>query len=296
MAERTSFRRAATYFDKKMVPPLQQQLIGRKLFASTLTLPKGKFELDYDTITEMGSAIISYDLPDDSTKRDMIEATDANLKLAVISKGWKIPRSQWEAYLSEGKDLRTKAMISAAQVNGLAEDDLLMQSWKPDGSTAKINGLYGSAGNTDSTSADFGTFGNAMAEVGTCLAAIAADDVPTASVNWNLSLNSVQYYELAQSIDTGVREFEEVVKMLNPAAGMPAGGIFMSPDITADTGMLSPVDPSGQYIELVVGQNMKNVLGEDSKIPDISPIYGTTYEVIAPVVYQTDAICTMTGI
>lgn len=293
---RSSFHRAATYFDSKMVAPLRQQLIGRKLFAHTTPIPKGKFEYDYDTITEMGSSVISYDLPDDSVKRDMIEATDATLKLAVIAKGWKIPRTQWEAYLSEGKDLRTKAMLSAAQVNGLAEDDLLINYWKPDGSNARINGLYGSAGNTDSTSADFGTFGNAMAEVGTCLAAIAADDVPTATINWNLTLNAVQYYELAKSVSYGVREFDEVVKMLNPAAGAATGSIFVSPDITAGTGMLSPVDPAGLYIDLVKAQDMKNVLGEDSKIPDISPIYGTTYEVLAPVVYQTVAVCTMTGI
>lgn len=293
---RSSFHRAATYFDNKMVAPLRQQLLGRKLFASTKQLTKGKFEYDYDTVTEMGGAVISYDLPDDQTKRDFIEITDATLDLAVISKGWKIPRTQWEAYMTEGKDLRTKGMLSAAQVNGLAEDDLLIQSWKPDGSTAKINGLYGSAGNTDSTSADFGTFGNAVAEVGTCLAAIAADDVPTTAMNWNLTLNSVQYYELTSSIEYGVREYEEVLKQLNPAPNMPAGGIHMSPDITAGTGLLSPVDPAGQYIELVIGEDMKNVLGEDSKTPGIGPIYGTTYEVIAPVVYQSVAVCTMTGI
>lgn len=279
-----------------MVPPLRQRLKGRKLFASTIVLGKGKFEFDYDTITEMGEAVISYDLPDDSVKRDMIEVSDATLKLAVIAKGWKIPRTQWEAYLSEGKDLRTKAMMSAAQVNAKAEDDLLLQSWKPDGSNARISGLYASAGNTDSTSADFGTYGNALAEIGTCMALMDADDVPTDAVNWNLGLNSVQYEELDSSVSYGNIEFDQVLKQLNRADGMPKGTIYKSSDITAGTGLLSPVDPAGEYIELIIGQDMKNVLGEDSKIPEISPIYGTTYEVIAPVIYQANALCTMTGI
>jgi len=291
MAERTSLRRAATYFNNQMVPPLRQMLIGRKLFAKTTTLEKGKFEMDYDTVTEMGEAIISYDLPDSTEKRDDIALAAANLKLAVISKGWKIPRSKWDAYMTEGKNLSTTGMQSAAQVCALKEDDLLIQSWKPDGTNAKINGLYASAGNDYSTSKDFGTYGNAIDAVSGLLAMMAADDVPTASINWNYTLNPVQYYELeASESTTGVSEIEKVRRILNPAAGMPGGQIIMSPDITAGTGLVSPVDPAGLYIELVKGQDMTNVLGEDSKVPNISPIYGTTYEVIAPWVKQPNAV------
>jgi len=247
--------------------------------------------MDYDTITEMGEAVISYDLPDISEKRDDIGINAANLKLAIISKGWKIPRTKWEAYLTEGKNLSTTAMMSAAQVCAVKEDDLLIQSWKPDGSTAKINGLYASAGNDYDTTKGFDTFGNAIDAVNGALAMMAADNVPTASINWNYVLNPVQFYELGASISDGVVEKTEVQKILNPAAGMPPGQIMMSNDIDAGKGLISPVDPAGLYIELVKGVDLNNVLGEDSKIPEISPIYGTTYEVIAPWIKQANALC-----
>lgn len=297
MTERTSFRRAATYFNNEMVPPLRQMLLGRKLFAKTTTLEKGKFEMDYDRVTEMGDAVISYDLPDASEKRDDIAVAAENLKLAVISKGWKIPRAKWEAYLTEGKNLSTTGMMSAAQVCALKEDDLLIQSWKPDGSTAKINGLYASAGNAYDASKDFGTYGNAIDAVSGALAKMADDNVPTASINWNLTLSATQYYELeASESTTGVSEIEKVRRILNPAAGMPSGQIMWTPDILAGKGLVSPVDPSGLYIELVKGVDLNNVLGEDSRIPDISPIYATTYEVIAPWIKQANALCTLDDI
>jgi uncharacterized linocin/CFP29 family protein len=274
-----------------MVDPLRQMLIARKLFAKTTTLEDGKFEMDYDTVTEMGEAIISYDIPDNTTKRDDIAVADASLKLAVISKGWKIPYSKWRAYLSEGKDLSTTGMTSAMQVCALLEEKLLLQSWKPDGSNARINGLYASAGNNYSTSKDFGTYGNAKDAVAGVLSMMADDDVPTASINWNYSLNPTQYYELEASESTsGIAEMEKVLRMLNPAQDMPPGQIIMSPDIAAGTGLVSPVDPAGLYIEFVKGKDMNNVLGTDSKLGEISPVYGTTYEVVGLWVKHANAI------
>lgn len=293
---RTSFERAATYFTNDMIPPLRQQLIGRKLFAKVDTIPPGKFEYEYDKVTELGNAIIDYALPESDKWDDILIAND-NIKLAVISKQWKIPLTKWKAYMTEGKDLSTTASRSAAQVIGLADDDLCIQYWKPDGSNAKINGLYASAGSSYSTTADFGNYGKAIEAVAGGLANMAGNNVPITATNWNLTLNPVQYYELIKSMSTtGYPELPQVEKMLNPAGGSATGQVLMSPDITAATGLLSPVDPAGNYIRLVVAQEPKVVLGTDSKKPDISPIYATTYEALAPLVLQPYAVASLTSI
>jgi hypothetical protein len=60
--------------------------------------------------------------------------------------------------------------------------------------------------------------------------------------------------------------------------------------------MLVPADPDGQYIELLVGQAITNEVGRDSREPITSPMYGKTYEKIAPHIIHPNAICTLTGI
>jgi len=289
------YKKAATFFTNQMVNPLRQKIKGRKLFAHTTALPKGSFVYDYDTIGEMGNAVISYELPDDTQTRDMISITDAELKLAVISKGFKIPVSQWQAFQNKGTDLKTKGLESAVQVIANKENTTLIQSWKPDGTNAKLSGLYASAGNTDSTSRDFGTYGNATDAVAAIIAAIHGDDVE--GVNFNLTLNLTQFAELQASKAYGDYEWDHVLKLLNCEPGQPEGQIMWSGDITAGTGMVSPVDPTGTYIDLIVGQPPKTVVGYDSKLTEeLSPKYGTSFEVIGPLVYHADSIGTMTAI
>lgn len=291
------YKRAATYFTNKMVDPLRQRIKGRKLFAHTTTLPKGSFVYNYDEIGEMGDAVISYELPDDAQTRDMISVTNTEMKLAVISKGFKIPVSQWQAFLNEGKDLKTKGMESAVQVMMNKENTMLIQSWKPDGTNAKVSGLYATPGiNSYTTQKDFGTYGNALTAVSQGIKEIHDDNVE--GVNFNLTLNSVQYAELQVSeSDGGHSEWDRVMNLLNSEPGQPKGQIMWSTDMTAGTGLISPVDTSGSYIDLIVGQAPKTVVGYDSKLTEeLSPKYGTSFEVLGPLVYHPESMCKLTQI
>jgi len=292
----TAFEKAARYFDKELVPPLRQMLIGRQLFAKTLPLPAGSYNIDYNKVTEMGAATISQSLPVGEVHRDMVKVESTNLKLNVILKGYEIARDQWEAFKSKGQNLDTEAMLSAAHVLGQAEDDLLIQGWDPDGdSTYEVEGLYVGADNDYSTTKDFGTYGNAIDAIAGGLALMDADNVQ--GLNFNLTLNATQFFELVASRSTnGDFEYPQALRLLNLNEGAPKGAIRVSADMTAGKGMLSPVDPSGRIMDLVIGQDPRNILGEDSKLKSISPIYGTVYEVLVPRIKQPNGLCKLSDI
>ena len=278
-----------------MIPSLAQGRVAMKLFGKTVTLPKGKFRYEVEKVTAMGDAIVTYSIPDATVARDMIGVTIEQLQLAVITKAWKIERDQWDSYESAGKDLPTAAQTSATDALIAAENTLLTKSWKPDGSNDVLKGLYALAGNSYATTADFATYGKAKTAVAQGIALNKADNV--VGVNYNLSLNPEQFAELQVSATTGgIEEWPQVMRILNSVPGAPTGEIYENTNLTAGTGLLSPVDPAGKYIRLIVGQDPINVLGEDSKIPDISPIYGTTYEVLAPYAIHPNSLCTLGAI
>lgn len=284
----TALQLAARYFDKEMIEPLRQRLIGRKIVAKNPNIKgQGVFNFDKNTINEMTGGMISYELPTSDVSRDMIRVDRANVKIPVLHKSYEVPRSDFEAFKSKGVKIDAAAAISAAQMVGVDEDTLIIDGWKPDGTNYVVNGLYQSANNDYSTSKDFGTFGNATDAVAGAMALLEADNVYPP---FNLLLNATQMHELNASRSTnGVREKPDILDLIR-------GQISSTPVIAAGTGLLSPVDTARQYIELVVPQEMKNVLGTDSKIPDISPIYGTTYEVLYPHIKQTDALCRLSSI
>ncbi len=288
----TVYENAAKYLDKELVEPIRQQLVGRKLFGKVTRVEPGVFNVDYNTLTDMGDAIITLDLPDDSVEKDSVKVATSTMKIGVISKGYKIPRSQFESFARYGTPLDTAAMISAGQKVGEKEDDMLLQGWAPDGSNYKIKGLYQSAGNSYSTSKDFGTFGNPTAAVSGALALLYADGI--VGTNFNLVLNYVQYAELQANYEYGTYEWDKVMKMINPNPGAGQGQILMSTDITAGTGMMTPVDTSGVYMDLIVGADYKNQIAQPKF--DISPVEGITYTMVVPRIKHANAVCTLTAI
>lgn len=279
-----------------MVTPLTYNFNARQLFLKQTPIPDEKDIMEFDRITDMGEAVVSYDLPGISIERDEIKTTPESVRMVYLSKGWQISNKKWKAFETEGVDLPTENMNSALRVIGDKENTLLMTSYKPDNSNVRVNGLYTAAGNSYTSSKDFGTAGNASDAVAGGLDLIYTDKVN--GVNFNLVLNSEQYRELSVSrASTNLsREWDDVVELLNQEGGPVPGRIIRSPYITAGTGMLVPADPDGQYIELLVGQNITNEVGRDSREPITSPMYGKTYEKIAPHIIHANAICTLTTI
>jgi hypothetical protein len=295
MAVYTPEYRAISYFNTKMVVPLQYAFTSRQLFLKQTPIPDEKDIMEFDTISDMGEAVVSYDLPGISIERDEIKTTADSVRMVYLSKGWQISNKKWKAFETENIDLPTENMQSALRVIGTKENEMLSISYKPDNSNVRVNGLYAAAGNTQAGS-DFGTGGNALSTVGNGLSLIRADKI--SGVNHNLVLAPTQYTELSVSrySTSGLREWVDILELLNMEGGPVPGRIIMNPYMTAGTGMLTPADPDGQYIELLVGQNITNEVGRDSREPISSPLYGKTYEKIAPRVIYPNAICTLTGI
>jgi hypothetical protein len=292
----TAEYRAISYYNSKMVTPLTYNFTARALFLKQTPIPDEKDIMEFDRITDMGEAVVSYDLPGISIERDEIKTAAESVRMVYLSKGWQISNKKWKAFETEGVDLPTENMNSALRVIGDKENTLLMTSYKPDNSNVRVNGLYTAAGNSFTTSKDFGTAGNAIDAVAGGLDLIYADKVN--GVNFNLVLASDQYRELSTSrASTNLsREWDDVVELINQEGGPVPGRIIRSPYMTAGTGLLVPADPDGQYIELLVGQNITNEVGRDSREPMTSPLYGKTYEKIAPRIIHANAICTLTQI
>jgi uncharacterized linocin/CFP29 family protein len=280
--------------DREMVNPLRQMLVGRQLFPKVTRLPVGKYNVDYMSITEMGSAQISLSRPQPSLPRDNINTDLTNVPLIWIAKGYEIKREQFDAFASEGIAIDTAAMLSAAQVCSEKEDDLLIQGWTPDGASYSINGLYQGAGNSYTTAKHFGTYGNATAAVAGAKALVKADKVY--GCNFNLVLNPTEMGLLEASEYNGIMEKPHVEALLNSIPNAPKGQIIESVDITAGTGLLSPVDTAGLYIDLILGQDYENDLGMDSKSPKNSPIYGAMTACMRPRIKNSVAICTLTDL
>jgi len=285
----TAFKKAARYVDQELVNPLRGGNLIRKLLPlNTRIAGRGIKNVDYYSITEMSDAMITYDIDTGEASTDNINVSVTNIAIPVIKKHFKIPRRDFDAFENQGIPFDTAAALSAGAMVTKAENSLGVQGWKRDGSAYQINGLYQAAGNTTAGSS-FGTFGGALTSIADALALFDADNIFADS--WNLTLNSVQRRELQKSVSTGIVEEELVRKVLGPQ-----GDIFVSNDIVAGTGLLTPVDTSGQYFDLINPDGPKTVIGEDSKLPEYSDLFGTVIDFIVPRIKQTNAICTLTAI
>lgn len=281
------------YFDKELIRPLQQRFIGRKLLPKNNELSGkgiGMESVDVWTLAQMAAATTSLGLP--TGYGDTADVTSDTLNLPILAEPFVLPRRMYESYKMKGIGIDSDLSILAAYQVQLAEEALILDGWKPDGTNYVINGLYQAAGNAEATADDFGTYGNATEKVTLAKSQLEADSVYGP---YNLVLNQVQYNQLlASESTTGNPEWDRVMSVLNDGGSGPAQ-IFSSPVQTAATGMMLAV-PDKTYFDLVIPQEYKNQLNEDPKLGDLSPLYGMVYESIAPRIKHTNAICTLTNI
>lgn len=278
----------AKYFDKEMIKPLQQRFIGRKLIPKNTELSGkgiGMESVDVWTLLRMADATISLGLP--TGYGDTADVTSDTLDIPVLAEPYALPRRMYESHKMAGTGIEAALAIEAAYRVQLKEEALILNGWAPDGTNYVINGLYQSAGNAEATASDFATYGNAIQKVTLAKALLETDSV---FGSYNLVLNPVQENQLLGSYSTtGSSEYDIVMKLLR------GGEIYSTPTQTVATGMLLAT-PDKTYFDLVIAQDYKNQLNEDSTLGSLSPLYGTVYEAMAPRIKQTNAICTLTNI
>lgn len=288
------YQRFATFFDEEIKKPVRQQLIGRQLFAKQKIIGPEQYRVNYAKIVEMGAANAGRTINGIGYGKDNVRIDSSEVDLVTLWKEFEIPKADFDTFQKSGVNLSTIAAQSAAQVIGELEDDILIQGWKPDGTNYTEKGLYQIANNTYSTAKHFTTYGNAILAVSGGLALLRADNIN--GVNFNLTLNPAEYSTLeASQSTTGQMEFEQVLKILNANPQAPPGQIRWTNDILAATGMLTPVDPSGKFMDLVIGANfITDVYAANNS--QFSPIAGVVVTSIYPRVATTNAICVLSDI
>jgi len=285
----------AKIFDNKIEMPLQQRLIGRKLISRNDELSGkgiGNQSIDMFKFSDISAAIIDYTVPEPS--HETVDATTATVQMAYLAKDYLIPKTLFESFKLKGVPIDADMAIQAAYKVAYAEDQLFLQGWTPDGTNYKIPGLYQSANQTETTSKDFGTYGNAKDKISLGITKLEDKSV---FGPYNVVLNPTQKNELIVSESTGGnQEWDTILRMINENTESRIGQIFSSPIITVGTGMLLPVQNS-VYFDYVEAQGPVNDIGQDSKRPKFSPLFGNVLEAVVPrIKYNGDQIVQLTNI
>jgi len=257
------------FVDKQIKEAARAANIARKLMP-VQKIDSSKIEYVYYKMTDMGDAVIST-LPSPNTG-DITDITRYSVPILTISKGFKLPRLY-------SRDVVTMNARNAAIQVTEEENKLVIDGWAPDGSNYEVKGLYQAANNSVSGS-DFGTAGNAASTIGDAIAALAADNIRGP---YTLLLHPTQYAELVKSFSSSGDEFAKVKGMLE------GGNIISTTYITAGTGLLFARNEN--YMRLIVAEDIHEVSDTD-----LTEDRFLVYERLVPVIWETNAICKITGI
>jgi len=264
----------------------REQFVGRKLWpVQVVGGGIGVQSEKYYTMTEASEGEIEYNF---SQLEDQTKLTEATMNIPIIQKKFRIFSRDIASSNRTGTPLNLQVIDSYIFRLLEKEDDLLMQGWSKDGSTYEINGLYQGAGNTVG-GADFGTEANVRTTVNSAIAAMHTDNMYGP---YNLTLHPDQYVQLFNNqASTGITLAEWVLKRLNPGGGM-TGQILESKSLTAATGLFTVAGAHPWFKYKVYADRVHREWVED----DTEDLVGRIYWAAAPFIYDSNAICTLTGI
>ncbi|NIA11294.1 MAG: hypothetical protein GWP10_16610 [Nitrospiraceae bacterium] len=284
-------------WDKEIQPVLREQSVGRKLIPLNKKVSNrgiGQTSIATMNYTATAGAVINYNIQNNI--EETTDITSEVLKIPVQQDDRTIGRRAYESYKLNGTPIDTDMAFDMAANVTIAEDALIIDGWKPDGSNYEIDGMYNVAGNTFG-GASFGTNGNARKAVAAAIGLLKADKIY--STAWNLTLNHVQHSELMASTADGIDEYDQVIRLLN--RGGAGGQIFESGNITAGTGMVSPIASPANIRYLVEAQRPTHELWfEEPK--KTGPVKARLLGAVVPRFKHLDGsgndpcICTLTGI
>jgi uncharacterized linocin/CFP29 family protein len=277
--------------DSELVQPLQNVTVGRRLVYVTAPKGFGVTSVDWGKISDMSGGYVSYGFADGN--EDMIDVALTNSKVPVYWKDYKVDRRLYNGWMINNTDMDVSAAQSAGYVATATEDAAIINGVTRNGTTYDINGLYQGAGNNYSTSADFGTYGNAMAAIAGAKQLMVDDGIPAYNIPLNLALSSEQYGELEKSTDNGFDEWPKVLRMLNGGSVYPVPSTVLG----VGTGMLLPTPSVGRpYVDFFLTSNFRTEHGVDSKHPDTSDLYGRVYSAGILRIKHANAICKLSNI
>ena len=293
----TSYSDLAKIYTNEIIPPIREAAIARQLMYVNTSISN---DMSADSVqaykfSDLSDALIMRSLPDQSIFNDGIRSETHTVLINSIVEGFDIKKQEMDNYSSTGISVQNSISQIAAEKVAERENEMILVGWTPDGTDYQVEGMQNLTNcSTQTTSYDFGTFGNAVKKVTAAKNTLLAAGVQANA--YNLTLNPTQYSELEASLSTtGQEEMETVMKRLNPMGGT-AGRVRQSSDITAGQGLLTPVDNIGKYFELIQTAAPFVDLNPDSKLGKISPYYGYVLERVGLNFKYPAAVCKLTNI
>lgn len=270
------------YILDRVVFAARRELIGRRLLPIR-KIDAGTATFGYDTLTEVADAAIDIAWPGRETL-DIVNLARETVAVPVIHKEFLINKLDLAASRQTGTPLNTTTAESAGYKVGLEEDKLVILGFSRDATTYEINGLYKAAGNTYG-GATWGTATNIPLSINNAVSALMTDNI---FPPYNLCLHPDQYNEAAVFVtNTAVPYLTWIKERIG-------GEIYPTATITAGTGMMTKANPIGMF-EYVVAEDF-TVETEVLTKREGAGLFGRVYARGLPVVYDSNAICTITGI
>lgn len=297
-----SLEKIGKYLDREVVPILRAQSVLRQLIPLNKKLSGkgiGMTAIETFNYTATGGASTDYEI--NENQADTMDITDDILKIPIQQQEIKISARTFEVMQKNGSNIEADS-IQEITSNVVAEQDTNgIAGWKPNGTDVEIDGLYTVAANTYG-GATFGTYGNAVKAATNAKKELKADNV--ISSGYNMTLHGDQLAELDGSQSTaGIDEWDRVLRILNNGNKNGPGQILQSDDLTAGTGMVTPIasQENLRFFDLIEAQTPMNrvfIIGD----PKTSPVHIRQVAALTQRFKHLDSsdndpcVCTLTGI
>jgi len=273
------------YINSQVKEAARRTFQGRKLFgASVRKIDSGAQTYGYDTLTHGSAAAFDFTYPGKESV-DAVNLARTTVAIPNIHKEFHISKLDLASSRMSGTPLNTTQAESSAYKVAYAEDAMLIKGWSQDGTTYEVNGLYAAAGNTDS-GADWATATNIVASIQDGIALLEADNI---FAPYNLVVHPDQHADMLELISNTAVTYEQLVTQM-----LRGGQIYVTPAMTATTAMLTAANPNGAF-EYVLAEDVTTVT-EVQGVAQGEGLFGRVYVRGLPVVYDSNAICTLTSI
>ena len=298
----SALEKIGKYLDKQIVPVLKSQSIIRQLIPLNVELSgKGIGLTAVETFNYAATGGASTDYMIHESQADTMDVTSDVLKIPIQQQEITIDARTWKMMIAGGANIESDSAAEMAANISVEQDVNGILAWKPNGTDVEIDGLYTVAGNTFG-GATFGTYGNAIKAVAAAKKALKASNIK--SVAYNLTLHGDQFAELdASESTTGLEEWGKVNRILNNGVDNGPGMILESNDLTAGTGMVTPIasQENKRFFDLIEAQKPMNrvfVIGD----PETSPVHIRQVAALTQRFKHLDGsnndpcVCSLTGI
>jgi uncharacterized linocin/CFP29 family protein len=274
------------YIKERAVFAARRAFVGRKLFGTAIRkIDSGAQTFGYDTLTESADASFDFSWPGRQSQ-DIVNLARTTVGIPNMHKEFEINKLDLASSRMSGTPINTTMAESAAYKVALLEDSTLILGYTASGTTYEIAGLYNTPAVNTFGGATWGTATNIPLSINGAKAALMSDSIMPP---YNLTLHPDQYVETLVFIANTAVSYSQWIQ-----ESLGGGNVYVTPAITTGTAMMTKANPDGMF-ELVMAEDLTTET-ETLSIKEGNNLFGRVYVRDLPVVYDANAICTITGI